>query len=164
MRQHVLGDLPERNIPKENPEEENDETPTPPELILRFVAPEERVEIDPVKQARHTLRYAWGIAPDFPALLDTVANAARNFQPSEHGMIGAALQSRQRSLKTEYLRAFGHQLTNVHRFRVTTPVIQAIAITATVAINLPDVDVTYDDARKVLAKPGGHRLENSAEK
>jgi hypothetical protein len=39
-----------------------------------------------------------------------------------------------------------------------------MAIVATVVINLPEVDVTYDDARKALAQLGGERLENSGEK
>jgi hypothetical protein len=41
---------------------------------------------------------------------------------------------------------------------------QAMAIVANVVINLPDVDVTYDDVRKALAKLGGERLENAHEK
>ena len=40
---------------------------------------------------------------------------------------------------------------------------QAMAIVANVVINLPDVDVTYDDVRKVL-KLGGERLENLGKK
>ena len=41
---------------------------------------------------------------------------------------------------------------------------QAMAIVANVVINLPDVDVTYDDARKALAVLSPERLENSGEK
>lgn len=94
-------------------------------------------------------------APDLPALLDTLANAARRFQPKIYGMAGAALASRQQNTKTEYLRAFGFLLT-VHRLpnfqiALTTPVMRAMAITANVALNLPDVDVTYDDVRKALS-------------
>ena len=110
------------------------------------------------------LRYAWGTAPDFSELLDTVTKAGRAFKPSESGMIGAAIESRQKSPKTEYLRAFGNLLTDVHNFALTTPIMQAMAIVANVVINLPDVDVTYDDVRKALAKLGGERLENSGEK
>lgn len=164
IRHHVLGDLPDREIPEAKPDGADAKPPTPDEIVIEFMAPGERVEIDPLVQARDTLRYAWGTAPDFPALLDTVADAAKNFQPSDYGMIGAALQSRQRSLKAEYLRAFGHLLTDAHGLALTTPIIQAMAITANVVINSPDVDVTYDDARKTLAKPDGKRLENSDEK
>jgi len=70
-------------------------------------------------------------------------------------MIGAAIASRQRSAKTEYLRALGNQLTDAHCFTLTMPIMQAMAIVANVAINLPDVDVTYDDVRKALVKLGG---------
>lgn len=164
IRHSVLGDLPDRNIPEVKPDVSNEKSPTPPEIALRFVSPGDRVDIDPVEQARNTLRYAWGKAPDFPALLDSLANAAQNYQPSDYGMVRAALQSRQRSSKTEYLRAFGHLVTDVYGLALTAPIIQAIAITANVVINLPDVDVTYDDARKALSKPNGKRMENSGVK
>ena len=89
------------------------------------------------------------------ALLDMVASAARSFQPKIRGMAGAALASRQQNTKTEYLRAFAFLLT-VHRLpnfqiALTTPVMKAMAIAANVALNLPDVDVTYDDVRKALS-------------
>jgi hypothetical protein len=134
MRQHVLGDPPMG----EKPEIARDE------------------------KARNTLRYAWGTAPEVSALLETLANAARSFNPTETGMIGAAIKSRQRSPKTEYLRAFGNALTDGHGLALTRPIMRAMAITANVVINLPDVDATYDDVRKALAKLGVERLENSS--
>ena len=160
MRQNVLGDLPRRDVPETRPVEESGEPPTV-EIVRVFLAPEEKAEIDPKEDARNMLRYAWGTAPDFSGLLDTLAKAGRAFKPSESGMIGAAIESRQKSPKTEYLRAFGNLLTDVHKFALTTPIMQAMAIVANVVINLPDVDVTYDDVRKALAKLGGERLENS---
>jgi len=163
MRQHVLGDLPRWDVPETRPAEASGDPPTR-EIVRAFLAPGEKAEIDPVEEARNMLRYAWGTAPDFSALLDTVAKAGRAFKPSESGMIGAAIESRQRSPKTEYLRAFGNLLTDVHNFALTTPTMQAMAIVANVVINLPEVDVTYDDVRKALTKLGGERLENSGEK
>lgn len=163
MRRHVLGDLPRQDIPEAKPVEESGEPPTV-EIVRVFLVPEEKAEIDPEEEALNMLRYAWGTAPDFSALLGTMANAARSFKPSESGMIGAAIESRQRSAKTEYLRAFGNLLTDVHGFALTTPIMQAMAFVANVVINLPDVDVTYDDVRKALAKLGAERLENSGEK
>lgn len=162
MRQHVLGERPRWDVPKTTPAEESSEPMPPIEIV--FAPMEEKAEIDPKEEARNMLSYAWGTAPDFSALLDTVAEAARAFEPSESGMIGAAIASRQKSPKTEYLRAFGSLLTDVHKFALTTPIMQAMAIAANVVINLPDVDVTYDDVRKALAKPGGGRLENSGGK
>ncbi len=162
MRRHVLGDMPRRDIPDAKPAEECGELMPPIEIVL--VPMGEKPEIAPEEEARNMLRYAWGTAPDFSALLGTMANAARNFEPSESGMIGAAIQSRQRSPKTEYLRAFGNLLTDVHKFTLTTAIMQAMAIVANVVINLPDVDVTYDDVRKALAMLGGERLENSGDK
>ena len=163
MRQHVLGDLPRKDIPEAKPAEESGEPPTV-EIVRVFLVPEEKAEIDPKEEARNMLRYSWGTAPDFSALLGTMANAARSFKPSASGMIGAAIESRQRSAKTEYLRAFGNLLTDVHGFALTTPIMQAMAFVANVVINTPDVDVTHDDVRKALAKLGGERPENSGEK
>lgn len=163
MRQHVPGDLPRRDVPETKPSEESGEPPTI-EIVRVFLAPGEKAEIDPKEEARNMLRYAWGTAPDFSALLGTMANAARNFKPSESGMIGAAIESRQRSPKTECLRAFGSLLTDVHGFTLTKPMMQAMVIVANVVINLPDVDVTYDDVRKALAKLGGERLGNLGRK
>ncbi len=162
MRRYVLGDPPRRDDPEAKPVEERGEPMPPIEIVL--VPMEGKAEIAPEEEVRNTLHYAWGTAPDFPALLGTVANAARAFKPRESGMIGAAIESRQKSLKTEYLRAFGNQLTEAHKFALTTPIMKAMAIVANVVINLPDVDVTYDDVRKALAKLGGERLENSGEK
>lgn len=163
MRRHVLGDLPRRDVPEDEPEKEDGE-PLIVEIVSEFPVPEEKAEIAPEEEMRIMLRSAWETAPDFSALLGTVANAARNFEPTESGMIGAAIQSRKRNPKTEYLRAFGNLLTDVHKFTLTKAIIQAMAIVANVVINLPGVDVTYDDVRKALAKLGGKRLENSGKK
>jgi hypothetical protein len=162
MRRHILGDMPRQDIPDAKPAEGGSEPVPHIEIVL--VPMGEKAEIDPEQEARNMSGYAWQVAPDFSALLGTMTSAARNFEPSESGMIGAAIQSRQQSRKTEYLRAFGSLLTDVHRFTLTTAIMQAMAIVANVVINLPDVDVTYDDVRKALAKLGGERLENSTPK
>ena len=154
MRQHVLGDLPRRDVPETRPAEESGEPPTV-EIVRVFLAPGEKAEIDPVEEARNMLHYAWGTAPDFSALLDTVAKAGRAFKPSQSGMIGAAIESRQHSEKTAYVRAFGNLLIDVHGFELTTPIMKAMAIVANVVINLADVDVTNDDVRKALSRLGG---------
>ena len=187
MRGHILGDPPKRDIPEVKPDEESGEhqfttivypgeklDPEEEQAIYNqfhikvvYVNPGDEVKevkIDPEEKARNTLRYAWGTAPDFSALLGTVAKAARDFTPSESGMIGAAINSRQSSPKTEYLRAFGNVLTEVHEFALTTSIMQAMAIVANVVINQTEVDVTYDDVRKALARLGGKCPENSDEK
>ena len=163
MRRHVLGDLPTREGPADKPVGENGEPMHP--IEIEFCAPMgERPEIDPKEEALNSLRYAWGTAPDLPALLSTLANAARSFVPSESGMIGAAIESRQKNTKTEYLRAFRNLLTDVYSFQLTKPIMKAMAVVANVVINLPDVDVDYDDVRKTLARQAEERPENSAEK
>lgn len=134
------------------------------ELVISGLVPGNAPEIDPEEKVRATIQYGWSKAPDFSALLDTLSKATRDFTPSERGMICAATKTRERNTKTEYLRAFGHLLTEVHHLTLTATVRHAMAITANVAINLPDVDATYDDVRKALARPGGSPLENSGEK
>jgi len=102
------------------------------------------------EKVRDTQRYIWGLAPDFSALLDTVANEARHFKPSESGMIGAAVATRQHSAKTEYLRALGHRLTDTYRFTLSPDILKAVAIVANVVIDDAEIDVSYDDVRKAI--------------
>ncbi|WON72877.1 hypothetical protein [Nitrosospira sp. Is2] len=114
---------------------------------IRFVSPGEPVEHDPLAG----VRYGWEKAPPLAALLKTVAKAGRDFKPQEEGVIDAALESRQGSVKTQYLRALAYLLIIVNNFTLTTPLMRAMSIIANVVINLPDVDVTYDDVRKALS-------------
>jgi L-fucose mutarotase/ribose pyranase (RbsD/FucU family) len=158
MRRHILGDPPERDVQVVMSAEEGGEPMAPIEIVRVPIG--EKPEITPEEEARNMLRYAWGAAPGVPELLETVARAARTFKPSAPGMFGAAIKSRQHNPKTEFLRAFGKLLTDEHGFTLTTPIMRAMAVAATVVINLPDVDVTRDDARKALAKLGVERLEN----
>jgi hypothetical protein len=158
MRRYVLGDPP-RDVQGEKPAEEGGEPMSPIEIVRLPIG--EKPEITPEERVRSTVRYAWGIAPGVSALLETLAGAARAFKPSAPGMIGAAIESRQRNPKTEYLRALGELLIDVHGFALTTPIVKAMAITATVVLNLPDAS-SYDDARKALARLGVERLENSS--
>jgi len=88
--------------------------------------------------------------PSVTALLQTMASVARKFKPSEDGCIGAAISSRKNNPKIEYLRAFGYLLT-VYKFKLTKTMKQAMAITANVVINDPDVDVTYEDVQYSLS-------------
>lgn len=155
MRKHVLGDPPISDIPEsEQPQEQSGSTDIQ-DIELPFVERGEKPEIDPKEAARNDLRYAWGTAPDLSELLDTVAKAARDFQPSESGMIGAAIDSRKSNTKAEYLRAFGSLLTDEHGFTLTVEFMNAMAVTANVVINQSDIDVSYDDVRKALSKLGG---------
>ena len=150
MRHHILGDLPPPDLPETKDVVDSIDLVSFPEIVT-FQA-EEKGNIDPEEKARNTLQYVWGIAPDFSALLDTVAQASLAFRPGESGMIGAAIESRQHSAKTEYIRAFGNLLTNSHGSVLSPPIMNAMAIVANVVINLPEIDVTNDDVRKALKK------------
>jgi len=107
------------------------------------------------ERARKTLRVAWAAAPHLPALLRTVASVAGDFTPTEHGVIGAALQTRQHSPRTGYIRAFGRILIDGGVVRLNQAVMSGIASVATVAINDEALTVTIHDVRQALATSRG---------
>jgi hypothetical protein len=89
-------------------------------------------------------------SPSVAELLDTLVGAAHRFEPAESDFRNAATETRQRNIKTDYLRGFGHLLIR-RGLELTPPIMRAMAITTTVVINDPEIDATYDDVRKVLA-------------
>lgn len=119
-------------------------------VTVEFVALKAEAVVDTAAEARNMLRYAWGTAPGLEALLGTVARAAREFTANESGMIGAAIKKRQSNPSTEYIRAFAHLLFDEHRFQSSSILMNAMATVATVVINDPQVDVSYDDVRKSI--------------
>lgn len=150
FRGHLLGDMVRRKSSEvEQPKRKPAKGKTQP-INVRFVRSSDKVDIDSEQQARDTLRYIWGLAPYFPALLETVAKAAKDFKPRETGMIGAAIRSRKANVKYEYLRAFADRLAD-GGVSATPNVMLAVAIVARVVINDPDVDVSNDDVRKAFA-------------
>lgn len=146
MRSRVLGEEPENEEPK--PEHK---PASATDFRARFLDSQVKLEIDPSKAARSDIRYAWSTAPDLSSLLETVAKVAEELRPREHGMIGSAIESRKSNVKTEYIRAFGHLLTDLHTFLLTPKIKRAMVIVSNVVTNDPDIDVTYDDVRKALS-------------
>jgi hypothetical protein len=147
-RRHILGELPIRDLTETKPDIERGDLESLAEIVSTQMR--EGGKIAPEEEARNMLLYAWGTAPEFPALLDTVAKASLAFSPRESGMIGAAIDSQKHSPKTEYIRAFGSLLTESHGFALSLPILKAMKIVVNVVINQPDVDVTDDDVRKAL--------------
>ena len=94
--------------------------------------------------------YMWGLAPPVSELLDTMAKVARSFKPNETGMVGAAIATRQRNEKLEYLRAFAHLLTETHQIVLNSATMQAMAMTANVVINDANMDASVADVRHAL--------------
>jgi hypothetical protein len=92
-------------------------------------------------------------------IIGSIGNAARCYTPRLMGAAGAATRSRKSTPKTQYLRSFWHlaEWGVASRLSKTSNLFKALAISATVAINDPDEDVSYDDVRKALedrpAKP-----------
>jgi hypothetical protein len=163
MRGYVLGEASEENRLLGALTGVTDEQSCVPKISVQYLESGKKVNIDPLEEVRNTLCYAWQTAPEFPSLLASVAKAAQTFIPTQTGMIGAAIESRQRNPKTEYLRAIGNLLTEVYEFALTVPLMKAIAIVANVAINHPGIDVTYDDVRKILTPTSGKSVENSGD-
>lgn len=99
------------------------------------------------------LRYVWGTAPDFAALLGTLTAAARAYEPEQSGFIGAGLNSRKSTPKTAYIRAFAALLRDQYGLTLSPRVKNAMAITATVVLNDPDDPVSTADVTSAVGKP-----------
>ncbi len=145
--------------------------PTPMTVILPPKEDEPEIWIsetlntgESISDPRSSIGYAWEKAPPFSALLDTLAQTALTYEPCEpSSMIASAISSQKTNTKTEYLRAFADLLINVHGFNMTKNMKKIINQTATVVINNPDIDVSYDDVRKALKTLGSNTPEDSGE-
>jgi hypothetical protein len=100
----------------------------------------------------HNYESAWFSAPKVPTLLMTLAASAAQFEPAQSGMVGAALARREKLHKTAFIRGFAHLLSEEHNLALSTNIKKAIAIVATVILDDPNIDVTYDDVRHALEK------------
>uniref|UniRef100_UPI00405580DB hypothetical protein n=1 Tax=Orrella sp. TaxID=1921583 RepID=UPI00405580DB len=151
MRKHILGDRPIPDVLDSGSHQEDSKRSVSLPIVVRFVSPE-NAKIDPEQERLNTLQYAWGTAPDLSALLDTVVATARRFAPHENGVIGAGLNSRQKSRAENkaYLRAYGHLLTEVYGISLTSNVMKAMAQVATVVLDDPDFVVSYGDVTSAL--------------
>ena len=158
MRHLVTGDRPRWDISEAQPEGKDGEPPPPLEIVRHVIKPGEKPEIDPRDSARNMVCYAWENAPDFSALIGTMAEAARRFGNGNavhvFGTVNAATATRQHNKKTDYLRAVLHKLRECH-FPLTSdcaPAAPAVATVANVVLNDDKHDVTADDVRKQFHK------------
>ena len=156
-RKHVLGDRKEQVLEPANQHKQALPHSKPKGEKEAEGASEERSPAhlnlpgDPAESNRLAdLRHAWQVAPEFSALLNTVAKVARDFVPQESGVVGAAISRRQRNPRTEYLRGLAKLLTDRCQLTLDTPVLQAMVVVTNVVINDPNLVVTYDDVRKAL--------------
>ena len=159
IRRHVLGDCAQTDQGETNvaPRSSSDGDSTEPTKIVKFIiVAADKVEVGPEEAARDLLHYAWQQSPPVSEMIEAIASAARQYKPSEFGMIGAAIAKRERSKaqNKEYLRAFGKLLEEdscgIERTRY---VMNAIAVAATVVINDRDFVVIYDDVVKAIGGP-----------
>jgi hypothetical protein len=145
MRDYILGESDPAQV-------EPSELREPPEVVRIELVPLTRAaQRDPDEERRGMLHYAWATAPSMARFIATMQREALNYAAAESGHIAAALATQKRNPKYEYLRAFGALLRDGHRMELTTDTMKAMATTATVVLNDPDLVVTYDDVRKALA-------------
>lgn len=164
MRPVVLGLHPRKASSPAAPSG-HDSSDSQPGFHLILQKPgDEQEPIDPSEKMRNTVSHAWEKAPYLPALLETLAQAAHEYEPQETRATAAAIASRKNNRKTEYLRAFATLLTENDRIRLTKPIKEAMALVATVALNDPHLDASYDDVRKAIAKMKSNPPEDSTEK
>lgn len=149
VRRHVLGEqtLPvEEVIPSavanDVPALEDDDFPDD-DVVVKELEAGEPAATTPEQDRR----YAWQVAPSPSDLLKTLSDVANAFEPREHDLIGAALNTRQGSVKTAYVRAFAH-LLNENGIALSPPIMRAMAMTATLVLDHKDLVVNYDDVRK----------------
>lgn len=110
--------------------------------------------VSPAAQAGEDTRQgvlrAWEAAPPLAALLETLAKAAHDFEVGASGHIYAALASQKPNAKMEYLRALADILVSEFEFDLTIETKRAMATTANVVLDSPDVDASYDDVCKAV--------------
>lgn len=146
MRPYVLGEPIEQSGEATAPAVADEVTVTVDRSVKVTIC---EANPDPAHNVWPDLRYAWGIAPDLPQLLETVAKAARDYEPRFYGRIGDAIAKQKPSPKTEYIRALRSMLKDA-RIDETPAVRNAIACVTTVALNDPDMVASYDDVRQAL--------------
>ena len=146
MRWRILGF---RSRPGSADSNDGSGSDAPTRVVVRTIVDDTPAERDPVDSFLEDIRYAWGVAPSLSALLRTLAREASHFEPTEFGPVAAATIKRQHNIKTEYIRAFAHLLGERH-IPLSADVQKAMAITATVVLNGPDLVVSFDDVRKAL--------------
>ena len=145
MRTYILGESEPAQVEPREPGE-------PPELVrIEFVPLTKAETLDPDEERRNMLHYAWNTAPSVSRIIATLHRAALACEPAESGFIGAAIASRKRNREREYLRAFAALLRDEHKIELTADTIHAMATTATVVLNEPNLVVTYDDVKKAVA-------------
>ena len=122
--------------------------------------------VDQVERASENPWYAWKASPPLSALVETVAQAAKAYEPNPVGLIANAIASRKNNSKAEYLRAFVYLTFEEHNGRagtydiVPTPAVKnAMAIAANVAFNQSNNDISPDDVRKALRNVKGRTMK-----
>jgi hypothetical protein len=107
------------------------------------------------------LKILWALAPSPENLLRVMASAARRFEPYKVGSTGAALDSRERNRKWEYLRAFIYELFG-HGFLLSNQrVSAAVAIMAAIVLDVGDV--SDDDVRKAVKRVENYLIAEMGE-
>ena len=97
------------------------------------------------------LDYIWGIAPNLPDILDTVAMAANAYQPQFGGRTGAAIAKQENNTKTEYIRALWHELGRTPGLdKASRHLMHAVGCVTTAAINRNGITADYEAVKQAI--------------
>lgn len=142
MRRVILG----------HPQTDTIQNVSQPEITVQFVRPDQGGSpLDPAVAARNHARYMWEQSPDVGQMVGALQRAAEQFEPSLSGLTSEATMSRKSNRKSEFLRAFVTLLRNEHQIELTPDIMNAMALTANVVLELSDSDLaSYDDVRKAV--------------
>jgi len=89
------------------------------------------------------------VCPSPPMLIAEIANTARSFAPAQIGVADSAIKIRQSNPKTEFVRAFLHNLKECG-LELQSGHVVPVCVLLNVAFNSSEIDITEDDLKKQL--------------
>ena len=98
------------------------------------------------------IRFAWQKAPPLTDCLKSFAEALESYELTydwSNPHITAATSSRKRTVHVDYIRGFVALLLQ-YEVKITKPIMQAMAITANVVIDNPEIDVDYREVKRLV--------------
>ena len=140
----------EVSLPRQRLDERATKQALPTEAYYQQVAIDYRVIADTLGEDEAKLYKALSKTPRVSALLLSLAGIAKDVEPQMEESTTIAIASRKENAKVSYIRAFGALLGEGEPISINANVMHAIAATANVVLNEPDVDISYDDVRKAL--------------
>ncbi len=131
-----------------NPEQRlwNDVSPT----LLGNQSAMDEEQGDHNKVRRNAIKTAWKSAPNLENILKTLSSAAESFHPVFEEQLDNIASVRHINIKQVYLKAFVENLEEANIY-IPENAYDAIAVTAAVIINKPDIEVSRYDVNYAFA-------------